>query len=488
MATKANPLIWSCVGLALVSSGCINLNDAPSARKESKVPVLQTWAQQAQADQGQVQDNWVQSFNDPVLDSLVREALKNNYDIQVAAGRRDQAIAIAKRFGADLWPTVDANASALGRFGTPNGDRYALAGVVNWELDLWGRVRYLTRSAEANVRSAQADLEFARQSIAAQVAEAYYLAVTNRLRLENSQQFLTMEVEIDRIEQAKLRQGQADKFTSELSKSDLARFRADVQTYMAAEESSLRALEVLLGRFPAAEVKGAAELPTNDAPIPADIPASLLGRRPDIISAQNAVEAAFFQTESTRADLLPRFALTAQGGWASDSLGSLLNENSLGSSLGANLTQPLFDAGARFANIEAAKAVQKQAIARYGSVVLNAFREVQEGLANINYYRSQTDQLRLSDQSVHTALPLAETKYRSGDLPLLGLKQVQTQAYQTRDVLVLSEFSLIQQRIQLHRALGGSIVAPPATQPATQPAVGAVSVTRRPVVATAKQP
>ncbi len=138
--------------------------------------------------------------------------------------------------------------------------------------------------------------------------------------------------------------------------------------------------------------------------------------------------------------------------------------------------------GARFANIEAAKAVQKQAIAQYGSVVLSAFREVQDGLANINYYRSQTQQLQLSDQGMQTALPLAETKYRSGDLSLLNLKQVQTQAYQTRDALVVSEFSLLQQRIQLHRALGGSIVAAPApaTQPSTRPAAaaGAATATR----------
>ena len=484
---KSSALIWSCVSLALVSSGCINLKDAPSARKEAKVPVLQTWAQQAQADQGQVQDNWVQSFNDPVLDTLVREALKNNYDLQLAAARRDEAIAFARRVGADFWPTADAQGGASWGAGTQR-DSHALRGVVNWELDLWGRVRYLSRSAEANLRAAQADLEFARQSIAAQVAEAYYLAVANRLRLENSQAFLTMEEEIDRIEQAKLRQGQTDKFTSELSRSDLARFRADVQNYMAAQESSLRSLEVLLGRFPAAEVKGAAELPVIDAPIPAGIPASLLARRPDIRSAQEIVETAFYRTESVRTELLPRIALTAQGGWASDSLGSLLNENSLGSSMGANLTQPLFDAGARFANIDVAKAQQQQAIANYGTVALRAFREVQEGLANINYYGSQTYQLRLSDESVQTALPLAEKKYRSGDLTLLNLKQVQTQAYQTRDAFVVSEYALLQQRIQLHRALGGSIVAPPATQPATGPAAAPVSATKQPTaVATVRQ-
>ncbi len=474
---KRKVLIASCVAL-LAGGGCINLKDAPSARKESKVPVLQTWAKQAQQDGGKVQDNWVQSFNDPTLDSLVREALNNNYDLQVAAGRRDQAIAIAKRVGADLWPSADAQGGVSWGAGTQT-DHHVLSGVVNWELDLWGRVRYLTKSAEANVRAAQADLEFARQSIAAQVAEAYYLAVANRLRLDNSRAFLTMQEEIDRIQQAKLRQGQADKFESELSKSDLARFRADVQNYMAAEEQTLRSLEVLLGRFPAAEVRGAADLPQIDTPIPAGIPANLLSRRPDIRSAQEAVTSAFFGTESVRAELLPRIALTAQGGWASDAFNGMLNQNNLGSSIGANLAQPLFDAGARFANIEAAKAVQMQAIAQYGTVALNAFREVQDGLANINYYREQAAQLRLSDVSAQVALPLAETKYRSGDLTLLNLKQVQTQTYQTRDAMIVSEYSVLQQRIQLHRALGGSIIALPTTQPAAQP-------TTQPVAATAQ--
>jgi NodT family efflux transporter outer membrane factor (OMF) lipoprotein len=467
------------VGVTLLAGGCINLNDPPNVPKESKVPVLETWAKMAEQDQGAVQDNWVQSFEDPELDALVREALQYNPNIQLAAARRDQAVAIAKRVGADLWPTVDALGGLNWGAGTTQNNHF-LTGVVNWELDLWGRVRYLTRAAEADLRTAQEQLEFARQSIAAQVAQTYYLAVANRLRLDNANYQLTLETEIDRIEQAKLQSGQVDKFGSELSKSDLTRFKADVENFKAAEETALRALEVLLGRFPATEVEAAESLPEMTKPVPAGVPASLLGRRPDVMAAQDQVASAFFKTESARANLLPRIALTANGGWSSTELDGLLSSGNLGSSIGANIAQPVFDAGARFADIESAKAVQQQTLAQYVGTVLQAFREVQDGLANLKYFGEQTRQLKMSDASMDVALPLAETKYRSGDLSLLNLKQVQTQAYQTKDAYIVSQFSLLQQRIQLHRALGGSIIAPPTTQPAaTQPAAATQPVATR---------
>lgn len=463
---KAKVLIGSCVAISLATSGCINLKDAPNARDESKVPVLDTWAKLAQQDKGMIQDNWVASFNDPALDGLVREALQNNPDIQFAAGRRDQAVAIAKRVGADLWPTVDGQGGMSWGAGT-QGDHHFLQGVASWEIDLWGRVRYLTRAAEADVRTTQSQLEFARQSIAAQVAETYYLAVSDHLRLLNAQYQLTLQTEIDRIEQTKLQQGQTDKFTSELSKSDLSRFKADVETYKASEESALRALEVLLGRFPSAEVRSAQALPEFNTPVPAGLPSTLLTRRPDVMAAQEQVASAFFRKESAKANLFPRLALTATGGWASNELDGLLSTGTLGSNAGASISQPLFDAGARFADIEAAKAVQKQTLAQYISTTLRAFQEVQDGLANLTYYGEQMRQLKSSNASMEVALPLAETKYRSGDISLLNLKQVQTQAYQTKDAFIFSQFALIQQRIQLHRALGGSIITPP---PTTQPA------------------
>lgn len=452
--------------------GCLNLKQAPDVRTTSKVPVLETWAKLTAENGGAVGDNWVASFQDPALDALVVEALANNQDILAAAARRDQAIALAKRSGSALWPTVDGSFGVLGGAGNASNSAF-LRGLANWELDLWGRIRYLTSAAEADVDLAQADLEFARQSIAAQVAETYYLTVANRLRLQNAQAQVAIQTEIDRIQQAKLKEGQAGRFESELSTSDLARFKADVEERQAAFEEALRALEVLLGRYPAAEVQAAAALPEVSGVVPAGLPAQLLERRPDIMAAKHALASAFYRTESARANLLPRIALTADGGYASENLSGLLNRHMTYFSGGAVLAQPLFDAGARFADIEALKAVQREALAQYVAVALDAFREVQNALSNEIYFRAQSDLLDRSAASIEIALPLARQRYDAGEISLLNFKQVQTQAYQTRDLAISAQLGQLQQRIELHRALGGSIIqssdAVPGTQPSTRP-------------------
>jgi NodT family efflux transporter outer membrane factor (OMF) lipoprotein len=481
-------LLRSAVLLAAASAGgCIHLKDAPRAQTEAKVPFPPTWAKLNPENAGTVGDNWVTSFDDPVLDALVAEALANNRDLQVAAARRDEAAALARRAGANFWPTVDLSAAALAGAGNagligpfPQGG--IVQGLVNWELDVWGRIRYQTRAAEADAVSTEADLEFARQSIAAQVASTYYLAVSNRLRLRNSQDEVVVQQEIDRIQQVKTREGQSSRLESELSRADLHRFRSDEVNRQAALEEALRALEVLLGRYPAAEVETAAAaaspvLPPVPGAVPAGLPAELLERRPDIIAAEQLVYAAFFRTESAKTTLLPRIALTASGGYASKELNGLFNIHAGAISAGANLTQPLFDAGARFADIDAARAAQRQAVARYASIVLNAFREVQNGLANDIYFRELSAQLQLSSASLDVALPLAEQRYRSGEISLLNFKQVQTQAYDTKDAAIAARLSEIQQRIDLHRALGGSIegrggAVVPAVQPSTRPTTG----------------
>ena len=324
-----------CLGLlAVTSGGCLHLKRPPDVRTASKVPVLQAWAKLTAEHGGVVRDNWVATFKDPTLDALVTEALANNLDIRAAAARRDRAIALAKRAGSALWPTADlaTGASAGGGNAVPSA---FLQGVANWEVDLWGRVRYLTSAAEADARLAEADLEFARQSIAAQVAQTYYLTVANRLRLENSRSQLKIQEEIDRQQQVKAREGAANLLDADLSRSDLAKFRADVQDRLASLEQALRALEVLLGRYPAAEVQAAPALPVWPGPVPAGLPAELLERRPDIIAAEQAVASAFYQTASAKTDLLPRLALTAEGGYASKEVNGLLNRHMAAYSAGA---------------------------------------------------------------------------------------------------------------------------------------------------------
>lgn len=478
-----------CLALAATAMpGCLNLEKPHPAVTEAKVPLLKTWAKLT-AENGPVpKDNWVATFEDPVLQSLVIEALVNNRDIRIAAAARDQALAQAQVAAAPLWPNLGLNGDGIKTFRNA-GNNGTLAGLnlgcSNWELDLWGRIRYLTEAAEADVQVAQAQLEFMRQSIASQVAQTYCQAIANKLHLRNSQAMIVMQEEINRIHQAKLKEGQLGKLDWELSNSTLASFYADAQNRQSAYEGSLRALEILLGRYPASDVAAADAMPRYPQGIPAGLPSELLERRPDIIAAERTVAAAFYNTQSARANLLPKIALTANAGYVSTSLKHLLDGQSSVFHVGGSLFQPLFDGGQRLAEIESAKAVQRQALDQYAQTALSAFKDVQNGLANEAYFREQEAQFAKANSSMEVALPLSDKQYKAGTLSLLNFQQVQTQAYQAKDNYINAQFSRIQQRIQLHQALGGSIPnvkpysgeqalpAAPAAKPAaatTQPA------------------
>ena len=266
----------SCLGLCLVlaataTPGCLNLEKPHPAVTEAKVPLLKTWAKLTAEDGGMPKDNWIATFDDATLQALVIEALVNNRDVRVAAAFRDQSIALAQKAGAPLWPTLDLNAEGLKTFHNAGNNSTAMLlnlSCISWEVDVWGRVRYLTDAAEADVQVAQADLEFMRQSIASQVAQTYCQAIANKQHLANSQAMVVMQEEINRIHQAKLKEGQLGKMDWELSNSDLASFRADAQNRQSAYESSLRALEVLLGRYPPPRSPRRPPSPSSPRPFP----------------------------------------------------------------------------------------------------------------------------------------------------------------------------------------------------------------------------
>src|SRR5512145_2251487 len=174
---RARPVLAMAVGAAL--AGCA-LQSPPdrgeiTAQALPNLKLPSAWAAQPAAP-GAVGDRWLASFNDPQLDALVREALAYNPDLQVAAARVEQAAAYVKLAGATLYPQVNLLARGGGKF---SGDSTGLQGVgvfLNWELDLWGRIRAGREAAQDQYGSAELDAEYARQSMAALVAKSWFLA------------------------------------------------------------------------------------------------------------------------------------------------------------------------------------------------------------------------------------------------------------------------------------------------------------------------
>jgi len=249
----------------------------------------------------------------------------------------------------------------------------------------------------------------------------------------------------------------------EIAQSDLEHTR---QSY----DEARRALEELLGRYPAAQIEAAAGYPPLPPTPASGVPAALLQRRPDIVAAERAVLSAFRQEEAARLALLPNLSLSLVGGRLGDPLLSVLTLNPWLASAAVGVAIPIYEGGALRANIRIATARQAQVVAHYGGVVLSAFREVENALGNDRMLarRMPYDESALRDRN--QAVRIATEQYTAGARDMLWVSNLQADAIATEaDHIRLRALQRIN-RIRLHLALGGSFDASPtATTTTTQP-------------------
>jgi NodT family efflux transporter outer membrane factor (OMF) lipoprotein len=401
-------------------------------------------------------DRWLASFNDPRLDGLVLEALAYNPDLRVAAARVEQAAGYVKVAGALLYPQVNLLARGGGKF---SGDSSGLEGVgvfLNWELDLWGRVRSGQEAARSQYRSAELDAEYARQSLTALVAKSWFLAMEARLQRGIADDMAAAAARQLGLAQDRLRVGVGDESDVSLAQASLATYRDSVRNLDLAYQQALRALEALAGRYPAAVVSVPLELAAMPGPIPAGMPAELLERRPDVVAAERRVAAAFYRVEEAKAARLPRISLTAAVSTVSSELFVLKQQSDPVWSAGATLLAPLFLGGQLQAQVEIRTAEQKQAVAEYGRVGARAFGEVENALSSEVALLEREAMLKQAVAENERALELANVRYRVGSGDLRAVQQQSLALYAARTALLRVQSERLVQRVNLYLALGGS--------------------------------
>ena len=414
-------------------------------------------AWKAGAAPGQVGDDWVASFGDPVLSRLVMEALNFNSDLRASAARIEQAAAGVKAAGAQALPAVDFLGRKGGKLG---GDGSGLNGWLvsaSWEIDLWGRVRYARRSAQDQFASTQADMAAARQSIAALVAKAWFLATEASLQRQLARQMISSSDQAVNLADQRWRIGAA-------SEVDVVQARVNRQAFLDAEKQldlaytkSLRSLEMLLGRYPAAELRTTDTWPRVDMPVEAGVPSELLERRPDIVAAQRRVQAAFNRTQEAQAARLPRISLTAGLTSVSSELFVLKDRDNPIMGGGLSMLIPLFRGGALQAQVEQRTAEQEQAVAAWAQTALKAFNEVESALAEEATLRQREPIIDAQIREAQRALELQNTRYRVGSGDLRSVTQQQMSVYSVRSALLRVQGERRVQRVNLLLALGGAL-------------------------------
>jgi NodT family efflux transporter outer membrane factor (OMF) lipoprotein len=405
---------------------------------------------------GTVGGSWLASFADPQLDALVREALAYNPDLQVAAARVEQAAAYVKLSGATLYPQVNL----LARGGGPmSGDSSGLEGVgvfLNWELDLWGRVRAGREAARTQYDAAALDAEYARQSIAAMVARSWFLATEARLQKAIAEDMAAAAERQLGFAEDRRRVGVGDEYEVSLARANLATYRESVASLDLAYVQALRALEALAGRYPSASAEVGAQLAAVPGPVPVGLPAELLERRPDVVAAERRVAAAFYRIEEAKAARLPRISLTAAVTSISSELFVLKERDNPVWSAGASLLAPLYLGGQLQSQVDIRTAEQKQAVAEYGRIGARAFGEVENALSAEFALAERARLLRQAVADNARALELANVRWRVGSGDLRAVQQQMLALYAARVALLRVQSEQLVQRVNLHLALGGS--------------------------------
>lgn len=448
---------WIAIGMAALLVQSCSVAPTPETGEvvEEALPesteIPAEWTAPAE-DTGEVDDGWIEDFGDEELVALVEEAVsEQNPNLRILSAQVDRSAGLARQAGAALKPTVALGGDISETSGSTvaSGTNYGVGVGVSWEVDVWGKVRAGASAADESLRATVADFEFARQSLAANVAKGWFLSTELKLQTELAQETVELLSEMVDLVKAKEKVGQVSMQDVYLVEADLASAQDALRQVESGRQQAARSLEILMGRYPSAEVEGADELMMVPPPIPTGVPADILERRPDLIAAERRVAASFLLSEQARLAKLPSFTLTGGVG-GNNSLDSFVGN------LAAGIFAPLYTGGALEGQIDVANADQEATIAAYGATVLKAFEEVESSLANEDLYAQREVFLQQSADSNFKAYELALVQYEVGKIDLLSVLQMQTRWIGARVGLIRIKNERLAQRVNLHLALGGS--------------------------------
>ncbi len=462
-AKKTMPGIAAC--LLTLLAGCAVLPEptGEEVREQAlgQVAIPPNWS--AQASAARIDEDWLASFNDPILTQLVHEALERNPDLLMAAARVEQANAQVDMAEANLKPAI----GLLARGGSkPIADLVPLlSGVMlrlSWELDLWGRLRYARNAARAARDASGADYRYAQQSLAAGVARAWFVVNETRMQLTLAGDMADAGARLVELSGQRLRVGAGTQTDVMVAQANLASYEDATQQVELAHRQALRALELLLGRYPGATLAARGSLTPSPAPVPAGIPMDVLDRRPDMIAAQRRVAAAFDRVGEAKAAMLPTLSISAGYGKISNEVVETREnlENDV-STISATATAPIYSGGALTGQVHLRTAEQKEAVADYARRALIALDEVEDALNAERILAERERILSAATQANRDITRMEESAYRIGRSDLRAVSQRQLAAWAAEIALLSVQRERLSRRVDLHLALGGSFGPPP---------------------------
>jgi multidrug efflux system outer membrane protein len=461
---RLRALAWA-LTIPLVLSGCASWLPQRALGPDT-TPVPASWstaAPTASTVSPTALAQWWQGFNDPLLTTLVTQALQANTSVRTAQAALQQSRALRDVKDANMLPGANGSASAQRSQTDSNAATNSFrAGLdASWEPDIFGGKRNSLNATEADALASEASLGDVQVSVAAEVALNYI-----QLRGQQSQLLIAISNLASQQETLQLTdwRAQAGLITSlevEQARTSTEQTRAQIPALETSIAQTRHALALLTAQAPdalQAQLEAAQPIPLAPDNLALSIPAQTLRQRPDVRTAEHRISGALARVSAADAARYPSFSIGGSLGLNALTLAGLTNGATLASSLLASVSVPLFDGGAAKAQVRAQEAALEQARVAYQTVVLTALKDVEDALVALRGDRERLVRLEAAAQSSANAALMAQQRYASGLIDFQVVLQTQRTVMSAQDAVASARAAISSDHVRLYKALGGGWV------------------------------
>jgi multidrug efflux system outer membrane protein len=461
----------------LLLGGCVQGPDyvkpaveVPPAYRFSSAPM--------QPEMGTAQRSWWSAYSDPYLNALVDEALANNRDLRIATGRVDEFTAILAGTRSQGLPQVGYGVSAnraraseekIPSIVDPLSSTFTSVLSASWEIDLWGRIRRETEAARANLLATEEGRRGVTLTLIASVIASYVTLLDLDAQLRVAVATADGRRKSVDVFEKRLAAGWISEFEMSQVRSEYENALAQIPPLQQAIAVQENALSVLVGRNPGPIARSGEPDPRNTPIVPAGLPSDLLLRRPDILQAEQQLVASNALIGAARALFFPKINLTGLLGFASGSLGNLFTGPAHTWSFTGDVAGPIYTGGGLTAAVDQAKARRDQSLANYEGVIQNAFRDVEDSLADVRHSAELRETLTRRVVTLRRGVVLANERYENGFSDYLEVLDTERSLFSVELQLASARGDYQRALVNLYRALGGdwNAVPPTAATPAS---------------------
>ena len=414
-----------------------------------------------------IRDLWWKEFHDENLNSLVESALEKNTNLRIAYLNLQKAKASLGIAEADLLPGVNLNAGATRTRNSAEtathmpqttSKSYEINLGLNYEIDLWGRVRNSVLAANENLNASKFDYDSARLSLSSSVAKSYFALVSLNMQEAVLKETLKTYEDTLALRKTQLDLGSINEMTYLQSKAEVERAKTSLTSVLNSKSQALTSLAILTGKSNDEILKGAVasaqNLPSSPE-IKAGISSDVLLRRSDVAKALADLKATNALVGVARAQYFPTLSLTGLFGFASDEFDRIFMGSASVWSLGANLTQKIFDFGRTKNNVRVAETNEQIAAITYEATVRSALGEVRDALISRQNAKLSLDQVKNLLQSQQKIYSLAKDQYNAGYIGHLELLDAERNLLQAKLQDVSAKLDEVDSAVEVYRALGG---------------------------------